>query len=165
MQNEYYELTLYGSRVRKFIKYLKKLFPEYICIIHNVDSLSDKSINIYYRYCKYSTHEKYSVDKLRDHFRRNPCACFYIPADINCNLFTLFKLQSGQSDVYTQELLTFFNKIQDVSIDRYKQKCWNVYICIRYKNLSLYGLRPENLEGNIEYSSSIIYNNFLYYRK
>lgn len=156
MQAGYYELTLYGSRARKFTKYLKKLFPEYVCIIHDVDNMSDNSINIYYRHGKY-TLKRYPTNKLRDHFRRNPCVCFYIPADSNCNLFTLFKLQFGQRETYVSELLNFFDKIPDISVDLYKQKRWNVHIIIRYKNLRFYKFRSENLEGKIEYSSESAY--------
>lgn len=160
MQNEYYELTLYGSRVRKFIKYLKKLFPEYICIIHNVDKISDDAVRFHYRYGKYT---RYNANILRDHFRRNPSAHFYIQVNSNCDLLTLFKLKKGQKDTYVCELREFFDKIKDVHTGMSFKKYWNIAMTLRYVRAYhiLYGISRKILEGDIEYSSSIIYNNFL----
>ena len=144
----FYIFRLRGSRAVNFTKYLKKLFPEYLCFRYNIDKMTEIEINqSCYRYNNYLDYKRYPIDKLRDCFRKNPIIFFIVPDTIKCDLFTLFELQGADpKHSYNHEIREFFVKIPDVwssiqSNKKYRNVDMEVYPVIRRftsKNRSKY---------------------------
>lgn len=160
----FYIFRLRGSRAVNFTKYLKKLFPEYLCFRYNIDKMTEIEINqSAYRYNNYLDYKRYPINKMRDCFRKNPIVFFIVPDTIKCDLFTLFKLQGADpKHSYNHEIREFFDKIPDVWSSVWSNK--------KYRNIDMevwfarkgydptYTIKPYY--DKIEYSDKRIYNDY-----
>lgn len=162
----FYIFRLRGSRTINFTKYLKKLFPEYLCFRYNIDKMTEIEINQSgYRYNNYLDYKRYPIDKIRDCFRKNPIMFFIVPDTIKCDLFTLFELQGADpKHIYNHEIREFFDKIPDVwssiqSNKKYRNIDMEVYFA-RKGYVPPYAITIKPYYDKIEYSDKKIYNDY-----